>query len=230
MDRQQFIDNIEQTKNSQLEESKNYWQTAPEPTEQSQQTQPVDYYQAQQNAAYTASQKPTAYGSPAQVSRVVDKMVEDFKQTNYNIYKNQYDHLLDANAKDQAEYMRQDYMVKNALPLVESLVETYGADAILNNKDTLKALDSIMITENGAGDGYTKGYLKQMHQQQLGTQSSGSDAEITYGLSQIAHLADKNDIRGSVNEAQRLKEKVDNGELSASEDDYKMLLQVASYK
>ena len=71
-------------------------QAAPEPAEQPQTAEPVDYYQMQENAAYEASQKPTSYGSPAQIGKVVDKMVDEFKQTNYNMNKNQYDHLLDA--------------------------------------------------------------------------------------------------------------------------------------
>lgn len=201
-----------------------------EPAETPSQAQPVDYYQMQQNAAYEASQKPKTYGSPAQIGRIVDKMVDDFKQEYYNVNKNAYDHYLDANAKDQAEYLRQDYMVKSALPLVESIVELYGADAVLNNKKALDKLDEIMISPNGSGDGFTKGYLKQMHKNQLGSQGSKSDAEITYGVSRIKQMADSDDIRGSVSEAQRLKEKVDNGELSANKDDYSLLLQVSSYK
>lgn len=205
-------------------------QTSSEPSEGASQAQPIDLYQAQRNAAYTASQKATAYGSPAQIGRVVDDIVDDFKQARYNVSINQYNHLKDANAPDQAEYMRQDYMVKNALPLVESLVETYGVDAILNNKDALKKLDEVMITGNGSGDGFTAAYLKQMHKQQLGSQPSTSDAEVTNALRKIRAMADNDDIRGSVTEAKRIKEKVDNGSLSASEDDYNLLLQVASYK
>ena len=151
---------------------------APEPAEQPQPAEPVDYYQMQENAAYEASQKPTAYGSPAQIGKVVDQMVDDFKQTRYNVSINQYNHLKDANASDQAEYMRQDYMTKNALPLVESLVEVFGVDALLNNKGALSKLDEVMITNNGAGDGFTKGYLEQMHKQQIGTQGSDSDMAI----------------------------------------------------
>ena len=194
------------------------------------QPQPIDYYQMQENAAYEASQKPVAHGSPAKMGQIVDKMVEDFKQSRYNVAKNQYDHLLDADAKDHAEFMRQDYMTKNALPLVESLVDIYGEDAELNNKDVLSKLDSIMITDNGSGDGYTKGYIKQMHKQQMGTQGSDSDMEVMYGLSRVKQMADNDDIRGSVSEAKRLKDKVDRGELSASDDDYSLLLQVSSYK
>lgn len=205
-------------------------QAAPGPAEQPQTAEPVDYYQMQENAAYEASQKPTAYGSPAQIGKIVNKMVDEFKQTDYNVSKNQYDHLLDVEAKDQAEYLRQDYMNKSALPLVESLVEMYGVDAILNNRDALSKLDEVMITGNGSGDGYTKGYLKQMHKQQLGTQGSESDIEVTYGLSRIKQMASNDDIRGSVVEAQRIKEKIDNGSLSASPEDYQMLLQVSSYK
>lgn len=204
--------------------------TSPEATEAPSQAKPIDLYQAQQNAAYEASQKATAYGSPAQIGRVVNDMVNDFKQAYYNVSINQYNHLKDANAPDQAEYMRQDYMVKNALPLVESLVETYGVDAILNNKDALKKLDEVMITGNGSGDGFTAAYLKQMHKQQLGGQASTSDAEVTNALRKIRAMADNDDIRGSVSEAKRIKEKVDNGQLSANSDDYNLLLQVASYK
>lgn len=203
---------------------------APEPPEAPSQAQPVDYYQMQQNAAYEASQKPTTYGSPAQIGRIVDNMVDGFKQERYNVAKNQYDHLIDANAGDQAEYMRQDYMVKNALPLVESLVEAYGAGAILNNKQALSKLDEVMITGNGSGDGYTEGYIKQMHKQQLGNQPSLSDMEVTNAVRRIKSMADNDDIRGSVSEAKRIRDKVDNGEVSASEDDYALLLQVSSYK
>lgn len=203
---------------------------SPEPTDAPSQPQPIDYYQAQRNAAYEASQKATAYGSPAQIGRIVDDIVDDFKQEYYNVNKNAYDHYLDANAPDQAEYMRQDYMVKNALPLVESLVETYGVDAILNNKDALRKLDEVMITGNGSGDGFTAAYLRQMHKQQLGGQASASDAEVTNALRKIRAMADDDDIRGSVTEAKRIKEKVDNGQLSANSDDYNLLLQVSSYK
>ena len=192
--------------------------------------QPIDYYQAQRNAAYTASQKVTAYGSPAQIGRIVGDMIKEFRQERYNVAMERYKHLIDANAKDQAEYMRQDYMVKNALPLVESLVETYGVDAILNNKQALSKLDEVMITGNGSGDGFTAGYLKQMHNQQMGGQPSPSDMEVTRALSKIRSMADNNDIRGSVIEAKRIKEKIDRGELSANEDDYNLLLQVSSYK
>lgn len=203
---------------------------APEPPEGGSQAQPIDLYQAQRNAAYTASQKATAYGSPAQIGRIVNDIVNDFKQAHYNVSINQYNHLKDANAPDQVEYMRQDYMVKNALPLIESLVETYGVDAILNNKDALKKLDEVMITGNGPGDGFTAAYLKQMHEQQMGGQPSQSDMEVTNALRKIRSMADSDDIRGSVTEAKRIKEKVDNGSLSANEDDYNLLLQVSSYK
>lgn len=230
MNRQQILDNIEQIKNNQLSESKDYWATASQSAEGPSQAQPVDYYQMQENAAYEASQKPTAYGSPAQVGRIVDKMVDEFKQTNYNVSRNQYDHLLDVEAKDQAEYLRQDYMTGSALPMVESLVEVYGADAILNNKKALAKLDEVMITPNGAGDGFTEGYLKQMHKQQLGSQGSASDAEVVYGVSQVKNLADNDDIRGSVSLAKQLKEKIDNGQLSANSEDYNLLLQVSSYR
>lgn len=203
---------------------------SPELAEAPSQVQPTDYYQMSQNAQYEASQKPTAYGSPAQVAIVVDDMVDEFKQTNYNVNKNQYDHLLDAEAKDSAEYLRQNYMTNDFLPMVESLVEVYGVDALLNNNKALAKLDSVAITPNDSGDGFTAGYLKQMHNQQIGTQESISDMEVTRGLQRITAMANSDDIRGSVSQAKKLKQRVDDGELSASEKDYNLLLQVSSYK
>lgn len=205
-------------------------ETPSQPTEAPQQAQPQDYYQMSQNAQYEASQKPTAYGSPAQITPIVEKMVEEFKQTDYNANKNQYDHLLDAEAKDNAEYLRQGYLASEFLPMVESLVEIYGVDALLNNKKALAKLDEVAITPNGSGDGFTEGYLKQMHCQQLGSQGSQSDAEVVRGVQRVKAMADSDDIRGSVTLAQKLKERVDNGELSAGAEDYQMLLQVSSYK
>ena len=207
-----------------------FGKSSSEPTEEPSQAEPMDYYQMQQNAAYEASQRPTAYGSPAQVGMVVNDMVEDFTQTDYNVNKNQYDHLLDVEDNEDAEYLRQDYMDNSFLPLVESLVETFGVDAVINDKDTLAKLDSLVISPNGSGDGFTKGYLAQMHSQQLSTQPSQSDMEVSYGIAKVKQMADNDDIRGSVNEAKRLKKKIDDGELSANSDDYNLLLQVASYK
>lgn len=199
-----------------------------EPVEGPQSHQPIDYYQAQQNSAYTASQSPTQYGSPAGMVQVVDKMVDDFKQTDYNINRNQYDHLREYEATDQAERLRQGYMTNEFLPLVESLVENYSVDALLNSPKALAKLDGVAITPNGAGDGFTKAYLSQMHKGQE-TVPSQSDAEVSLGVLKAQQMANNGDIRGGVGLAKQLKDKIDRGELSASEDDYATLARGASY-
>ncbi len=226
MDKNQILDNIEAARKEELRASDAFYADMPDDSTQ----QPIDFYQAQQNAAYEDSKKARTYGSPAEVNKIVNKLVDDFKQSSYNVNKNQYDHLIDAEAKDQAEYLRQGYMTNAALPLVESLVETYGVDAILNNKEALSKLDEVMITGNGSGDGFTKGYLEQMHFQQRGEKGSISDMEVVNGIRKIKAMADNDDIRSSVSKAKSLKDKIDRGELAASEDDYNLLLQVSSYK
>lgn len=189
---------------------------------------PIDYYQAQQNASYEALQRPRVYGSPAQMAIIADKMVSDFKQTHYNVSRNTYDHLMDVEARDNAEYLRQSYMTQEALPLVESFVETYGVDAVLNNQRVLDALDEIMITPNGFGNGFTKSYLQQMHKGQA-KHASASDAKVSYDLAKAKSLADQDDIRGAVSMARAIKKKVDDGELSASEKDYNELLRADTF-
>lgn len=201
-----------------------------EAPEQPQMPQAHDYYQMQQNAAYEASQRPTAYGSPAEMGQVIDDMVTNTAEKYYNAYKNQYEHLIDANDYNGAKQMANEYMMYHGLPLVASLVEMYGADALINSRDALSKLDSIMLTGNGEGDGYTKAFLKQMYSQTLGTNGSTSDIEVTRGLQKAMGIADQGDIRSAVGLAKSLKEKIDRGELSASPEDYSMLVQATELR
>lgn len=205
-------------------------QTPPEPQPEAPMPQPTDYYQMQANAAQQASQSPTAYGSPAEMGQVVDSMVKEASEKYYNAYKHQYDHLVDTNDMNGAKQLANEYMMHHALPIIASLVEMYGADALVNNKGALEKLDTIMLTGNGAGDGYTKAFLKKMYSQILGTRSSSSDAEVVRGLQKATGIAEQGDIRSAVGIAKGLKEKIDRGELSASPEDYSTLIRVTEVK
>lgn len=205
-------------------------QPSPQPQPEAPVPQPTDYYQMQANAAQEASQRPTAYGSPAEMGQVVDNIVKESSEKYYNAYKHQYDHLVDANDMNGAKQMANEYMMYHALPVIASLVETYGVDALMNNKSALEKLDSIMLTGNGDGDGYTKAYLKQMYSQTLGTNESKSDIEVTRGLQKATGIANQGDIRSAVGIAKTLKEKIDRGELSASPEDYSRLVQATELR
>lgn len=205
-------------------------QMAPQPEMQPQMPQAQDYYQMQANAAYEASKRPTAYGSPAEMKQVVKELVGNASEKYYNAYKHQYDHLVDANDMNGAKQMANEYMMYHALPIIASLVETYGADAVINSPDTLEQLDSIMLTGNGAGDGYTRAYIKQMYSQNLGTNGSKSDIEVIRGLQKATGIASQGDIRSAVGMAKTLKEKIDRGELSASPEDYSKLVQATELR
>ena len=200
-----------------------------EPVEDQEQAKPIDYYQAMRNDAYEASQSPTVHGSPAQLPIIVDKMVEDFKQTDYNVNRNQYDHLREYEANDEAERLRQNYLVTEFLPLVESVVEIYGPSALLNSQKALDKLDEVALTPNGSGHGFTEGYLMQMHKGQT-PRGSRSDIEVSYGLAKAQDMANDGDIRGGIGLAKNLVERINRGELSASEEDYETLLRGASAK
>lgn len=199
------------------------------PQEGSNPQNPIDYYQEQQDLAYTVSARPKAYGSPAQLSRVVDKMAEDFKQVYYNIAKNLYSHLKEYGLDDNANVQKQKYMVEKFLPFVESLVETYGVGALVNNKQALAKLDELVITDNGDGSGYTEAYLGQMHKGQPSAPSE-SDAEVSYQLGKARTLASNGDVRAGVQLAKQIRERVDQGELSANEADYDLLMQAEAQK
>lgn len=219
-------DRIEQVAKEELARAKEARKAAQEAPEQAPSLQPQDYYQMQANAAYEASQRPTAYGAPAEMSQVVDEMAKDVEDHYYNAYNNQFQHLIDMNDNNGAQQTAQEYMMQYALPLVASLVEMYGADALLNNKNALSKLDSVMLTGNGAGDGFTESYLRQMHSQTLKTQGSQSDIEVVRGLRRAMGTASQSNIREAVAIARSLKNRIDKGELSASPEDYRTLLRV----
>ena len=223
-------DRIEQVAKEELARAKEARRAAQEVPEQPPAPQASDYYQMQTNAAYEASKHPTAYGSPAEMKQVVKELVDNTSEKYYNAYKHQYDHLVDANDMNSAKQMANEYMMYHALPVIASLVETYGADAVINSPDTLEQLDSIMLTGNGAGDGYTKAYIKQMYSQNLGTNKSTSDIEVIRGLQRATGIANQGDIRSAVGMAKALKEKIDRGELSASSEDYSKLIQATELR
>lgn len=200
-----------------------------ESSQESNETQkPIDFYQAQKNVSDALSVRPRAYGAPAQLGIIVKRMVDDFRQTDYNVNRNQYNHLRDAEASQEAESLRQSYMTTEFLPLVESLVENYGVDAIVNSPTALAALDDVAITPNGQGDGFTKAYLQKMHEGQIG-EASQSDVRVQFDLARARDMADKGNVRGGVQLARQIKQQVDEGRLSASSDDYKALSEASAW-
>lgn len=193
------------------------------------QPESTDIFQEESNRQYENSKIKKPKGAPSRLNAVVKDLVEkakpDFAKANDEI-----EQLKKRGEADKVKTVSNQYMQQTALPLVQSLVDEHGVEAVLNSDKALEQLDSIMITGNGTGKGYTQSYLKQMYKGNRGAENAQSDAEVTSAIRQITDMSNKNDIRSAVGLAQKMKQRIDNGELSATDDDYQTIQRVALYK
>lgn len=200
---------------------------SPEPAQGGAGGEAVDFYQQKQESSYRASQKPKTHGSPKQLGMIVSKMVKsctrDFREA-----RSQFDSVSMTNP-DEAENIKMSYMEQKYLPLVESLASEYGTDALINSERALDELDSLALTANGYGKGYTKAYLKAIRNEGTMGKGSSTDAEVSNKIAHIERMAGKDDIRGAVSLAKRTLSKINEGSLSASDEDVQFLNRVANY-
>lgn len=191
--------------------------------------QPIDVYQAIKNDRYEKSKKAKSYGSPASLKQVAEAMVDDLS-IEYNFTLNQYNHMMEYNMPDSAKAMMDSYMENDFLPVVMGLVDQYGADAVLMNQQVITMLDEKALTGNGDGTGYTAAFIKTFAPEAQGVVASGTDAALAAEIDKLRGMADEGWERGAASLAKRLKEQVDNGMYSASQNDYAILARVSSYK
>lgn len=187
---------------------------------------PIDIYQAKRNYAIEQGRKAQSYGAPASMTEVVRDMVSSIEPM-YNLAVNQYNHLQEYDMTNEAQLTLDSYMENDFLPLVMGIVDQYGADALLTNRQVIDMLDGKALTGNGDGAGYTVAFVRAMAPEVQGTVASVSDRELQDGLARLENLCDKSPS-AAASFAERLKERVDNGELSASQNDYALLARAAS--
>ena len=191
--------------------------------------QPTDFYQARRNDRKERSQKAASFGAPASMIQVVRAMCDDVEPA-YNLTVNQYNHLKGYGMDAEAQTFLDSYIENDFLPLVMGVVDQYGADALLMNKQALELLDKLALTGNGEGTGYTAAFVQAMAPEVQGTVASMSDGEVEQAMAQMMQLADHGNNAGAIALAQSIKDRVDNGELSASGSDYAMLSKVSILK
>lgn len=127
--------------------------------------------------------------------------------------------------KDRAEMVKQQYMEENFLPAVEMVIIASTPDEVLNAKDVLKKFDELTFEY---GPGYTATYIRTAYQDQLGNASNQSDGYVRDQIQRLKYLASSDQIRAAYGVAKKLKEEIDNGEHTASSDDYDIIVRVAT--
>lgn len=191
-------------------------------------TAPVDYYAQEQKAMREEGKKQRPHGSSTLVMAAVKDAVEggDGREGLAHAYRRVRGHSEFAEKRDLYEAQ---YMQDNFLPVVESIVNFTSPDELLNNKPALRLLDQFAMGV-GSGSGYTEGYVRQAYGNLLGQQASGSDQTVRDTVMRIKQLAASDQIRACYGMAERLKEKIDNGEHIADDSDYALLARIVAYK
>lgn len=193
---------------------------------------PVDIYLRNQNRVKNVNKKSFPKGSSAVVNlatvAVIDGKGGEGLARAYKRAKEDVDALKDRGEKGRAELRRRQYMDEHFLPALEIVINSASPDELLTNKFALKELDKYVLLE-GSGKGYTATYIRQAYGDQLGQVKSYSDASVRSGVQKINMLLDDGQIRTAYGLANKLKDKIENGEAMADDVDYELICRIVAY-
>lgn len=199
---------------------------------QSQEPEAVDIYQRNMDRIYDVSQKTYPNGASAAVNMstyaVIDGVGAEGLAKAYKRAKADMVTLRDRGERGRAEVIRRQYMNEHFLPAVEIVVNSTSPDEVLNSEQSLKELDKYALLE-GSGKGYTATYIRQAYGNQLGQKTSRSDPSVRSGAIRINALLDDGQIRTAFGIANKLKDKIDRGEVQADDVDYELIGRVIAY-
>ena len=193
---------------------------------------PVDLYLRNKKRANNIRQKSFPKGSSRAVDMsvyaVIDGMGAEGLAHAYHEAEEDVDTLKEQGERERADIRRQQYMEEHFLPAVELVVNSASPDEVLNSKKALDTLDKYVLLE-GPGKGYTASYIRQAYGNQLGQKEGHSDPSVQSSVMQINAMLDGGNIREAVGIANKIKEKVDNGQAMADDLDYSLIARVVSF-
>lgn len=195
--------------------------------------QPIDLYRHHQIKKMNNAKKEFPKGSRAIVKYATESVINggDGREGLAHAKKRAEDdsELLKAQGyKDRAEIMKNQYMEEKFLPAVEVVVNCSSPDELLNCKEALSAFDKMALGV-GSMSGYTAAYIRQAYGPVLGQKRGGNDEAVENEMRRIRALVAQDQMRAAVGVAQKLKQKIDNGERQASPEDYAVLGRMVAY-
>ena len=125
--------------------------------------------------------------------------------------------------KQRAQMVIDQYMEDYFLPAVEAVIIMNNVDQVLNSKAALDTLDELVLLPAGSGSGYTRQYIMSLYDKFRGYDEGSSDMAVVHTLGKIHKLIEQDEIRAAIGAAKRLKDKIDNGENQANDEDYETL-------
>lgn len=193
---------------------------------------PLDIYQRNQNRIRDVNKKKFPKGSSRAVDMSVYAVVNGVGAEGlahaYHEAQEDIDTLKERGERGRAEVRRNQYMQEFFLPAVEIVVNSTSPDEVLNSKRALDMLDKYALLE-GSGKGYTATYIRQAYGNQLGQQEGRSDPSVRSDVMRINAMLDNGQIRTAVGIANKIKDKIDNGDAMADDIDYSFIGRVVSF-
>ena len=187
---------------------------------------PVDYYQQDAKKREQVLSKPRINGSTQKV--LVDVCaVTSLLAPQYEKAKDDSERLASLGDKQGSRIVREQYMQDYFLPSVESLVATNSPEEVMNSTKALSEMDKLVLADGGRADGYTYAFVSQLYQDGMGGVLPTSDVTVEAAVREIVRLVQDDQIRAAVGAAQRIKDNIDAGENTASEEDYELIQNVA---
>ena len=185
---------------------------------------PVDYYQKNQDILRDDSKKAHPHGASTLTQKIAKEAIESLARAKKRAEVDS-DYWKERGDKERAEMVKQQYMEERFLPTVEMVIIASTPDEVLNAKDILSSFDEQTFEY---GPGYTESYIRTAYGPQLGNVSNQSDGYVRDQVQRIQYLASSDQIRAAYGVAKKLKEEIDKGEHTADDDDYDLIVRVAT--
>ena len=202
-----------------------------EPDEPAPVPAPVDLYHERQKIQREYAKKSFPRGARSQVLATATDVIEGAGTQSlakaYERARDDSEALDKMGDKRRAQLIRNQYMQDSFLPAVEVVVNFTSPDELLNSKEALDKLDKYALGV-GSMSGYTAAYVRQAYGDMLGQTAPASSPAVTHAVERANGLLDTDQMVTAKGMAKKTKEKIDKGELIASEDDYRFLSMVAN--
>ena len=195
----------------------------PEPTvEPVGNTDRLDLLQQGRNERFEMGKKQSPRGSSQKV-QIDAAEAADRLRAAYRRARDDSELMRKKGDKQRAQMVIDQYMEDYFLPAVEAVIIMNNVDQVLNSKAALDTLDELVLLPAGSGSGYTRQYIMSLYDKFRGYDEGSSDMAVVHTLGKIHKLIEQDEIRAAIGAAKRLKDKIDNGENQANDEDYETL-------
>lgn len=192
---------------------------------------PSDLFQARRDVQHDYSKKRFPHGARALVLATVKDVINgvgtDSLAQAYERAKDDSEALEKRGDVRRAQLVKNQFMQEHFLPAVEVVVNFTSPDELLNSKEGLRQLDSYAMGK-GSMSGFTAAYVREAYGELLGKVESASCPEVTDAIMKIDGFLSTGQMMLARGLAKKIKRKIDDGKVIASEQDYQKVLNVAN--